>query len=250
MRGTLRPAQVVAGLCDPCQVARKESGDELAARRQVLGRYGEDLAARWYEQHGYEIVARNWSCSAGELDIVARRDDVYVFCEVKARSSAAFGVPAEAVGYAKQARLRRLAAMWLNEARRSANFEASRACRGGMAQAGVARVGQVGRTEAGVARVGAGHMGEEASCGWGSASSPAGPGLRAAGSVPAGPGRSAPGPGSVPAGSASSAAGAGVPSVGSGQRGAAGSRWVGAYRVRFDVAGVLRGRLTVIEGAF
>lgn len=81
--------------------------------RQALGRAGEELAAQWYEQHGYQVVARNWRCRQGELDVVARRGRLYVFCEVKARSSEAFGSPAEAVGRTKQARLRRLAAAWL-----------------------------------------------------------------------------------------------------------------------------------------
>ena len=83
----------------------------------LLGRRGEDRAARWYQEHGYEILARNWSCAAGEIDIVAIRGALVVFCEVKARSSLRFGAPAEAVGLAKQARLRRLAATWFAESR-------------------------------------------------------------------------------------------------------------------------------------
>jgi putative endonuclease len=79
---------------------------------KALGRHGEDLVALWYEERGYDLVSRNWRCREGELDIVARRGLVHVFCEVKTRSSAAFGHPAEAVGRLKQARLRRLAAMW------------------------------------------------------------------------------------------------------------------------------------------
>ncbi len=80
--------------------------------RRALGRAGEDLAAAWYEAQGYEVVARNWRCREGELDVVARRGRLHIFCEVKSRSSDAFGVPAEAVGPAKRARLRRLAALW------------------------------------------------------------------------------------------------------------------------------------------
>jgi putative endonuclease len=80
--------------------------------RRARGRAGEELAVAWYEAHGYEVVARNWRCREGELDVVARRGRLHVFCEVKSRSSAAFGVPAEAVGAAKRARLRRLAALW------------------------------------------------------------------------------------------------------------------------------------------
>jgi putative endonuclease len=83
-----------------------------APAAHALGRCGEDLAAGWYEAHGYEVLARNWRCRAGELDIVARQDRLVVFCEVKTRTSEAFGLPAEAVGPLKQAKLRRLAALW------------------------------------------------------------------------------------------------------------------------------------------
>ena len=88
--------------------------------KRALGTAGEDLAAAWYEARGYEVVARNWSCRAGELDIVLRRARLHVFCEVKARSSGAFGLPAEAVGPLKQARVRRLAALWFADRSRGA----------------------------------------------------------------------------------------------------------------------------------
>ena len=69
--------------------------------------------ARWYESRGYEVLARNWRVREGELDLVVARDGVVVFCEVKSRSSDAFGQPFEAVTPTKQTRLRRLAARWL-----------------------------------------------------------------------------------------------------------------------------------------
>ena len=78
-----------------------------------LGRYGEDVAARHLTEAGLAILERNWRCPAGEIDIVARDGDVLVVCEVKTRSSAAFGSPLEAVTERKAARLRRLAARWL-----------------------------------------------------------------------------------------------------------------------------------------
>jgi putative endonuclease len=81
---------------------------------QALGAYGENLAARWYEDNGYTVIAQNWRGSAGEIDLVLQRDRLIVISEVKTRSSAAFGSPAEAVGPAKQKRLRRLAAEWLS----------------------------------------------------------------------------------------------------------------------------------------
>ena len=79
----------------------------------VRGRWGEDLAAAWYVRHGYDIVARNWRCRSGEIDLIARRGRLMVVCEVKARRTDAYGPAAAAVGPAKQQRLRRLAAEWL-----------------------------------------------------------------------------------------------------------------------------------------
>ena len=95
------------------------AGKAGGSRRKALGKAGEDLAATWYEARGYEVLARNWSCRDGELDIVLRHGRLHVFCEVKARSSSAFGLPAEAVGPLKQARVRRLAALWFAELSRS-----------------------------------------------------------------------------------------------------------------------------------
>jgi putative endonuclease len=76
---------------------------------------GEDLAAEWYRAHGYDVLARNWRCREGELDVVAGQGRLLVFCEVKTRTTDAFGVPAEAVTPTKQARIRRLAARWISE---------------------------------------------------------------------------------------------------------------------------------------
>lgn len=83
--------------------------------RRALGARGEAAVADWYEARGYEVVARNWSCREGELDLVVRHGRAYVFCEVKTRTTDAFGVPAEAVTREKQLRLRRLAARWLED---------------------------------------------------------------------------------------------------------------------------------------
>ncbi|WP_419926760.1 YraN family protein [Candidatus Poriferisocius sp.] len=85
------------------------------AYKQALGRWGEDRAVRWYRRHGFQVLDRNWRCSRGELDVIAQRGSVVVVCEVKTRSSLAFGFPAEAVGPDKQRRIRRLAAEWLAE---------------------------------------------------------------------------------------------------------------------------------------
>jgi putative endonuclease len=82
---------------------------------RALGVSGEDAAAAWYVAQGYEVLARNWRCRDGELDLVVRRGRVIVFCEVKTRSSLRFGGPGEAVDQAKRRRIRHLAARWLSE---------------------------------------------------------------------------------------------------------------------------------------
>lgn len=83
--------------------------------KDALGAYGERVAAAHLVAQGMVVLERNWRCPAGEIDIVARDGDVLVFCEVKTRSSVAFGTPLEAVSARKAARLRRLAAAWMHE---------------------------------------------------------------------------------------------------------------------------------------
>ena len=81
--------------------------------KDVLGRLGEQAAARHLTELGWQILDRNWRCPEGELDIVARDGTELVVCEVKTRSGVGYGAPAEAITAAKAARLRRLAARWL-----------------------------------------------------------------------------------------------------------------------------------------
>lgn len=81
--------------------------------KDVLGRRGEEAAARHLAALGWRILDRNWRCSEGEIDIVARDGPDLVVCEVKTRSSTDYGTPVEAVTPAKARRLRRLAARWL-----------------------------------------------------------------------------------------------------------------------------------------
>jgi putative endonuclease len=83
--------------------------------KQALGHYGETLALRHLLDQGMVLLDRNWRCDLGEIDLVLRDRDVLVFCEVKTRSSLAFGSPLEGVTEQKAARLRRLAARWLTE---------------------------------------------------------------------------------------------------------------------------------------
>ncbi|WP_046468027.1 YraN family protein [Allosalinactinospora lopnorensis] len=84
-------------------------------RREALGRHGEELAAAYLVRAGMRILARNWRCAAGEIDIVARHGGTLVIAEVKTRASLRFGTPLEAVSRGKRQRLRRLARLWAAE---------------------------------------------------------------------------------------------------------------------------------------
>lgn len=81
--------------------------------KDALGRQGEDLAVQFLIQAGFLILDRNYRCAGGELDIVAADRRVLVACEVKTRSSLAYGTPIEAVTAQKLRRLRRLAMRWV-----------------------------------------------------------------------------------------------------------------------------------------
>ena len=92
--------------------------DELEYDRcynKKLGRRGENAAARYLEHIGYEIIDRNWTCPAGEVDIVARDMDYLVFCEVKTRTSLRRGFPSEAVDAEKRSRYEKIAGWYLRE---------------------------------------------------------------------------------------------------------------------------------------
>lgn len=91
-----------------------------------LGRIGEQIAVRYLEGLGYQVVDRNWRLAVeglrGEVDIVAKDDDTVVFCEVKTRRRSEDGDEALlAVTVPKQRQLRRLAAAYLAAAELSAD---------------------------------------------------------------------------------------------------------------------------------
>lgn len=96
-------AQATPTMCDKRTLNRR------------LGDSGEELVADLYKSAGFRIVARNWTCREGELDIVAQSSNYTVFCEVKTRTSARFVDPSETVGYRKQCRVRKAALLWLSE---------------------------------------------------------------------------------------------------------------------------------------
>ena len=83
--------------------------------RVEVGRSGEDAALRLYAAAGYRLVARNWRCALGEIDLVLKRGALIVFCEVKTRRGDRLGGPYESVTAAKQRKLRQLGEAFLTK---------------------------------------------------------------------------------------------------------------------------------------
>ncbi len=121
---------------------RRPPGDAAPPGPRAIGRAGEDAAVAALRAHGYRIIARNVRLRRGELDIVAEEQGTLVFVEVKARRSAAYGTPAEAVTPRKQQALLRLAAAYL--VRRSL---LSRPCRFDVAEVWLGPGGRIVRVE-------------------------------------------------------------------------------------------------------
>jgi putative endonuclease len=90
-------------------------GDDAARKR--LGASGERLAAGWLEARGYRILARNWHCAYGEIDLIAERarDGALAFVEVKTRRGERLGAPEEAITPTKRRRLIASAQTYLAE---------------------------------------------------------------------------------------------------------------------------------------
>lgn len=89
----------------------------MTRARQALGRKGEAVARAHLARHGVRILAENYVCAAGELDLVGREGDTLVFIEVKTRTTQAFGAPQLAVHWQKQQQIVKAAQWFLSERR-------------------------------------------------------------------------------------------------------------------------------------
>jgi putative endonuclease len=87
----------------------------MSTRTQTVGRWGEDIAAEYLKTHGYTILARNVHTPHGEIDIVASKDDLILFVEVKTRSSHSFAYPEDSVTRRKQAYMLSAAETYLDQ---------------------------------------------------------------------------------------------------------------------------------------
>lgn len=97
--------------------SRVEAPAGTPATAKQCGVAGEDAALDVYLRAGFRLVARNWRCALGEVDLVVRRGRLLVFCEVKTRSGSAFGGGYESVTWSKRRKLRQLAEAFLVQAR-------------------------------------------------------------------------------------------------------------------------------------
>lgn len=82
------------------------------------GRTAEALAARYLTYKGYQILETRYRCRWGEIDLIAQKEDLIIFAEVKYRSQLSYGRPALAVDAAKQQRIRRTALFYLRQSRK------------------------------------------------------------------------------------------------------------------------------------
>jgi putative endonuclease len=86
---------------------------ESDRRRRSLGQRGEAIAVAYLQRHGYAILARNWRCAVGELDIVARDGDCLALVEVRARHGDTYGSAEDSITPRKQAKLVEVAQTYL-----------------------------------------------------------------------------------------------------------------------------------------
>lgn len=91
----------------------------------LLGRWGESVAAEYLRKRRYAIIAANYRCRMGEIDLIAEKGDMLIFVEVKLRRNANFAEALEFVDAKKQARLKQTAALYLasHESEKSARFD-------------------------------------------------------------------------------------------------------------------------------
>ena len=91
--------------------------------RQETGRLGEDYVAALLRERGFLIVSRNARAGRYEIDIIATKGRLLIFCEVRTRRNVDFGAPAESVGSKKQESLRLGALRWIEEHQAYQHYE-------------------------------------------------------------------------------------------------------------------------------
>ncbi|MFQ5866382.1 MAG: YraN family protein [bacterium] len=87
----------------------------MSNERINLGKRGENISVEFLKKQGYKIMERNYRCSLGEIDIVAKDKNVLCFVEVKTRKTKEYGLPEQAIDWHKQKKLAKVALTYLKE---------------------------------------------------------------------------------------------------------------------------------------
>lgn len=98
-----------------CQRKKFFKSSYKTASQLKIGKMGEEVTVHWLKNQGWEILARNWRCPHGEIDIIARQGDIVAFVEVKTRTVGYLSSPLEAINIIKQHKILKTAWLWLEE---------------------------------------------------------------------------------------------------------------------------------------
>jgi putative endonuclease len=91
--------------------------------RKVFGKIGEKIASKYLQKQGYEIICMNYYTKRGEIDIIAKKQNILSFVEVKTRSNFNYGTPREAVNFLKIKHIKTAARIFLLLNKNFINYE-------------------------------------------------------------------------------------------------------------------------------
>lgn len=108
------PADIRVSRCAAIRIALTEK-ETMPIDKIAIGRMGEEAAVKLLKKNGCKIIAQNFRCRWGELDIIAKDGDTLVFVEVKTRGSDAFGRPGASVDARKQQRMITASSIYMSD---------------------------------------------------------------------------------------------------------------------------------------
>lgn len=83
--------------------------------KRVVGKIGELIASKYLTKRGFKIVCKNWTCRWGEIDLIAEKNEVLIFVEVKYRVGSSNAHPSESINYYKKKSLQRSINIFLSK---------------------------------------------------------------------------------------------------------------------------------------
>jgi putative endonuclease len=96
------------------KIFKKNRNSTMFSHRQGLGKWGEDRAVQYLKKKGYRILKRNFRTSSGEIDVVATKDNILVFVEVKTEPYRGLIEPDQRIGYQKRKKISKVAKFYLS----------------------------------------------------------------------------------------------------------------------------------------